>query len=373
MIVAITRVRASKMATKKNSKKTDKKTQKSNEKAKKDFQWTDDEAELLLSVTYDYKTAKAVDGVDWESIKSKYEDILERFRAELPDQPPSTAEKERINCGLAKSLVHTKEDVTKQILTTKLKNIRQKYRQAVDSGRRSGHGRVVLLYYELCEKVWGGSPATEQLETGLESTDLMVSCDSEATPPTSNTSTTNSTDYDDPSGSGNLSSSDDDDDDDGSDSKHKNATTPVISPSTIKSRRQSLDKKLGEYKQEKLKRKLPVDAQLLDCAQEDIKIKRRLVEQMDNMDKQYAESVQSISKNVEKLTESISEGFSFLRMMFVTPPPSMYANGPVPSCPPYSTMYPAASNRFQSGLPPSRSGPSSSSWNSTQEEWGFDE
>ena len=230
-----------------------------------------------------------------------------------------------------------------------------------------------MLYYELCEKVWGGSPATKQLETGLESTDLMVSCDSEVTPPTSNTSTTNSTDYDDPSGSGNLSSSDDDDDD-GSDSKQKNATTPVISPSTIKSRRQSLDKKLGEYKQEKLKRKLPVDAQLLDCAQEDIKIKRRLVEQMDNMDKQYAESVFSlISKNMEKLTESISEGFSFLRMMFVTPPPSMYANGPVPSCPQYSTMYPAASDHFQSGLPPSRSGPSSSSWNSTQEEWGFDE
>ena len=64
------------MATKKNSKKTNK-TQKSNEKAKKDFQWTDDEAELLLSITYNYKTAKAVDGVDWESIKSKYEDILE--------------------------------------------------------------------------------------------------------------------------------------------------------------------------------------------------------------------------------------------------------------------------------------------------------
>lgn len=30
----------------------------------------------------------------------------------------------------------------------------------------------VLLYYELCEKVWGGSPVTEQIEGGLESADL---------------------------------------------------------------------------------------------------------------------------------------------------------------------------------------------------------
>ena len=64
------------------------------------------------------------------------------------------------------------KELTKAILTTKLKNIRLKYRKAVDSGRRSGHGRVVLLYYELCDKIWGGSPATEQIEGGLETSDI---------------------------------------------------------------------------------------------------------------------------------------------------------------------------------------------------------
>ncbi len=53
-------------------------------------------------------------------------------------------------------------------------------------------------------------------------------------------------------------------------------TTVTPSPSTIKTRRHFLDKKLSEYKhwQEKLKRKLPallVDTQMLDIAQEDIK------------------------------------------------------------------------------------------------------
>ena len=56
------------------------------------------------SACYDYKSAKALDGVDWESVKSKYEDILEHFRAEIIDQPLSAAEKERINSGLAKKI-----------------------------------------------------------------------------------------------------------------------------------------------------------------------------------------------------------------------------------------------------------------------------
>ena len=42
--------------------------------------WTDDEAELLLNVTLEYKTTKVFEGLDWEGIRSKYADILERFQ-----------------------------------------------------------------------------------------------------------------------------------------------------------------------------------------------------------------------------------------------------------------------------------------------------
>ena len=37
---------------------------------------SDDEAELLLTVTQEYKVQKSSENVDWESVKSKYEDIL---------------------------------------------------------------------------------------------------------------------------------------------------------------------------------------------------------------------------------------------------------------------------------------------------------
>ena len=70
--------------------------------------------------------------------------------------------------------------------------------QAVDSERRSGHGRVVYMYYELCEKLWGGSPATEQTEMGLETDEVNQQADvretadyndtEEQTEPSNNTS-----------------------------------------------------------------------------------------------------------------------------------------------------------------------------------------
>ncbi|KAK2817752.1 hypothetical protein Q7C36_021685 [Tachysurus vachellii] len=112
------------------------------------FKWTDSEVELLLRVTQEYKVAKASENVDWETCQNKYGEILDRFKEQYP--------------------------VTKLTLTTKLKAIRLKYRHAVDSGKRSGHGRVVLLYFELCEQIWGGSPAVTTINCGIETRDINI-------------------------------------------------------------------------------------------------------------------------------------------------------------------------------------------------------
>ena len=65
-------------------------------------------------MTHDYKVKKVAEGIDWESVKSKYADIL---RNELP----SSAEE---GSTLLKDYPHSKEKVTKLILTTKLKAVR---------------------------------------------------------------------------------------------------------------------------------------------------------------------------------------------------------------------------------------------------------
>ena len=98
------------------------------------------------------------------SVEVDYSGIFDAYQKQYPTK------EEAENIG--KVFSHSKDELTKNIVTTKLKNIRLKYRKAVDSGRRSGHGRIVFLYMELCEQIWVGSPATDKINTGIETTDL---------------------------------------------------------------------------------------------------------------------------------------------------------------------------------------------------------
>ena len=114
------------------------------------LQWTDDEVKRLNHVIQEYKVSKAAESTDWESVKSKYDDITQRFRDSL------TAENLPV-----KFPVH----ITKNIVTPKFKAIRINFCCAVVSGDHSGRGRVDYLYFELCEAVWGhwgGSPALDR-------------------------------------------------------------------------------------------------------------------------------------------------------------------------------------------------------------------
>ena len=53
-----------------------------------------------------------------------------------------------------------------------MKAIRSKFGAAIDSGRKSGHGRVVLLFFDICQDIRGGSPATTTIPTGIETIDI---------------------------------------------------------------------------------------------------------------------------------------------------------------------------------------------------------
>ncbi|KAE8289467.1 hypothetical protein D5F01_LYC11168 [Larimichthys crocea] len=144
---------------------------------------------------------------------------------------------------------HVKEDITQANLTTKMKAIRGKYRNAVDTGRRSGHGRVVLLYLELCEKVWGGSPATTTIASDIETNELEDS----ASPATSVSSS--------------LDESADVQEVDGS---------VAITP-TVKQRRDLLQTRLQGHRHDRMKQKLPAEAQWLNAVEEDKQLKKKLV------------------------------------------------------------------------------------------------
>lgn len=139
------------------------------------FVWTDDEVELLLRVTLNYKTTKEQDGVDWETCQSKYADIMDAFL----EQYPATGMAE------GKDFPHQIQNISKAQITTKIKSIRGKYRQALNTGRRRGLGRVLLLFFGLCEEIWGRSPAATPISAGFETGDLPESSSPSSTRATS--------------------------------------------------------------------------------------------------------------------------------------------------------------------------------------------
>ena len=59
---------------------------------------------------------------------------------------------------------------TKERVLSKIKTIRVKYKAALDSGRRSGGGRVVVAtFFSICSNIWAGSPSAQCIDGGLES------------------------------------------------------------------------------------------------------------------------------------------------------------------------------------------------------------
>lgn len=284
------------------------------------FMWEDDEVELLLSCVAEYKVEKTLNGVDWESLRSKYQDILKIYVDRVPS-PEACAESGR-------SFPHGKE-ISKETITTKLKSIRLKYREAIDDGRRSGHGRVVLLFYELCERIWGGSPATEQIHSGLESGEpgpgmeesMLGHTQSGSTSENDSRTPTPPPLKDGRSQSDSLSAE--------VQVTHSGSSTGTSA--TYKNRRDLLDAQLNDHRHSKLKRKASPEAQLLAMAQEELQLKKKFVTHMEKMEEESKKTLHSLTNNLTKMTDSITVGFGMLQQLFSsqaqTPPPMMQLHG----------------------------------------------
>ncbi|XP_034079362.1 uncharacterized protein si:ch211-174j14.2 [Gymnodraco acuticeps] len=245
------------------------------------FSWTDDEVELLLRVTLDYKSTKIQENVDWESYKSKYSDIEDLFQAQYP------------KTDTEKDFPHGVGAITKAQLSAKLKQIRMKYRHAVDTGRRSGQGRVVLFFFELCEEVWGGSPATRTISSGIETGNLEESSSGLSSSPR-------------------LERSND------SPQPESSESSESLPAAVVKHRRDLLKAKLNSHRSDRLKRKCPAD----HAVQEDIKIKKRMLELMEQTSIRNADSMQQMNASIVNITSTIQDGFSLMRELIHAHPHS---------------------------------------------------
>ena len=103
------------------------------------FTWTDQEIELLLETVKAYSSQCSYEGKDWESIKSKYDKINEFFIERYPKESEEEFSK-----------LSVLDRITKERVAAKVKQLRVKYKNAVDVGKRSGGGRIIMTYYDLC-------------------------------------------------------------------------------------------------------------------------------------------------------------------------------------------------------------------------------
>ena len=130
------------------------KTMAGKRKAEVDFCWTDDELQLLLKASLDFKSKCEFQGKSWELKRSKYENILDIMLKQYPEDQEKQPNKEKLN---------------KDRVEANLKAIRTGYRKAYDNGRKSGGGRIVFTFYELCQSFWGGSPAVTSIPNAIDS------------------------------------------------------------------------------------------------------------------------------------------------------------------------------------------------------------
>ena len=136
------------------------------------------------------------------------------------------------------------------------------------------------------EKIWGSSPATGQLDNGIESEILKGATELKCVPSVHQASWRI-----------NLACS-------------ANAQLAAYEEISIPCNQKGLARQHNkDYKQQRLKCNLPVDAELLYCVQKVLEVKLRLVERMEHMNKVYTDIMFTLSvlgEIHEKLMNSIS-------------------------------------------------------------------
>ena len=127
---------------------------------KDNFNWTDSEIELLLKCVKIFASNCMYEGKDWEGIKSKYDKVreifIERYPSGSPDSDNTNNEEVDSEDFPKSSSLHS---FTKERVAAKVKNVRKNFKKAVDLGRRSGGGKIVMTFYNLCCDIWAGAPA----------------------------------------------------------------------------------------------------------------------------------------------------------------------------------------------------------------------
>lgn len=112
---------------------------------------------MLLEVCFELKAESDYEGINFESKRIKYELVKDRFCEQYPTVMNNTHAR-----------TNDLNSITKERVSAKIKSIRGNFKKAVDSGKKSGGGRIIFTFYDICESIWGGSPAVRSISNGID-------------------------------------------------------------------------------------------------------------------------------------------------------------------------------------------------------------
>lgn len=156
-----------------------KKGKESKENNKVRFKWDSNMVGMLLEALSDYKCKMEYNNSDFNADKTKQYEAVRAVMAERffdvevtffgPKDLDSVDENDRESS--LKIIDEQKKQIQKGYgrVMEKIKELRQGFSHAVVTGTRSGSGKLVMEYYDVMVQIWGGSPATEPLPFGVQS------------------------------------------------------------------------------------------------------------------------------------------------------------------------------------------------------------
>lgn len=285
--------------------KNEKSQQGNQEKAEKlEFSWSDDEIQLLLMSSLDFKAQCEFEGTDWESVRSKYEKIFDIMMKGYPEGEQ----------------YQNKRSMTKDRVTAKLKNIRTGFKKAADAGRRSGGGRVVFTFYDLCINLWGGSPSVTSIVCGLDTSQQEQeesdnSIDDISNAPASptfpqqqrNTDTVDEVQV----------------------NETMTATVVSVPNKKIKEKKEELEKlnqkaverrktvkeMLTNRKDKKMTQALSSEKQIIQISQEDVALKREILDKMNQNDQEFRTNFMELNKTMSTIGNAIQQSVGLLSQL----------------------------------------------------------
>lgn len=145
-----------------------KKLQKISRKKESDeFEWSDEELELLLDTLLIYKESMERNGINWEHVKEKYATIHRLFILNLQCNP-----------NLCNDVAKRTRVISKAKIKISVRALRQGYQQTLQGGGMNGKNLSTFLVK--CKEIWGDCLNKERspLQLGDKSLESLLSVNS---------------------------------------------------------------------------------------------------------------------------------------------------------------------------------------------------